>query len=298
MEKKHPEGVVVVKSTPVTPVMITRLRTVGSDKQTIEAQLEQMFEPPLVNSTSGVLSFFMEGHKSFQTGPRKRVAWQNMSTDMMIRLGLISKWEDVGESEAEVFNAAGESQGVVKGVLLPKDLELKVTRNGQIIPTKLIVVDTFLGRKWVDQNSLKERTQNPRTAGLGGDILTRGGRPIYRNTTLTMPGNIDVNLGREWDEDYIITHDNAIVGSTVRAAMTAAGMPIGAPNTPGGVNTPKADPAFQNKGIGETSNLAHGTEGSTRSTPDEQTQEVAEKTKAEEAREAGQRPVETQPQHE
>lgn len=298
MEKQHIDGATVVKSEPLTPVMITRFRTVGGDRQVIELQLEQMFPPPLVNSTTGILAWAMDGHSAYNSGARKRICWQNFSTKKLIEGGIITKWEDVGESEAEMFDQAGQPQGVRKGILLPKDLKLtfKDPANNEI-PFKIIVVDTFTGRTWKDPNTLLDRVQQPRRAGLNGDILTRGGKPIFRNAQLSMPGNNNLNLMRAWDEDYIIVHDNAVVGSTVRAAMAAADMPVGQPQVPAGVAAQQADPALQNRGIGQTSNLVHGAPEPTRTTPDQQTQEVAEKTKAEELREAGERPVESQPQH-
>src|ERR1700729_3624315 len=69
------EGSKIVRSTPISPVTITRARTVGMDKQTIELQLEQMFEQP-ISSQGGVLGFTMAGHTAFKSGPRKKVAWQ------------------------------------------------------------------------------------------------------------------------------------------------------------------------------------------------------------------------------
>src|SRR5258708_5490025 len=94
---KLPPGAKIVKSTPISRVMVTRMRTVGIDQQTIELQLEQMFEAP-VSGQAGILAFTMQGHSAFNSGPRKRVTWQNFSTKRLIELGIINSWEQVGEA--------------------------------------------------------------------------------------------------------------------------------------------------------------------------------------------------------
>lgn len=261
------EGSKIVKSTPKTPVMITRLRTVGMDKQTIEAQLEQMFEQP-VGGQSGILGLTMQGHTAFNSGDRKKVAWQNFSTVMAIKLGIIASWEQVGNSQIEI-----EGKPPILGALLiAKELVIPNAK-GQKLPLKLVEVDTYEPRKWVDRNGVPQQ-QTPKRAGADGDILLRDGKQIYRNTGLSMPGADDQVTGRAWDEDLVIIHNNQIQSSAVRAALAKSG--IGQPSMPR---------PLQNAPIGLTNDLVSGAPEPTRHNPDDQQQDVAEKTLAEQHRE-------------
>lgn len=290
-----PEGGKIARSKAISPVYFTRVRTVGIDMQTVELQLEQMFEAPL-NGQGGVLAFTMSGHSAFNSGPRKRVSWQNFSVVTAVAQGLIRSWDEVSKSKIELPDGT-----VMEGAMkVERELILK-DGNGKVIPVKLVEVDTFTPRTWKDRNTGKEMTQRPKTAGLDGDLLTFNGKPIYRNTGLSMPGAGDALTGREWDEDLVILHNNTVVGSSVRGAMAKAGIVIpkvpgspegaGALDKDGNPSRPAADPALQNKGIGQTPNLLRGTGEPSRHTPNEQTQPVAEKTAAQEARERGERPV-------
>lgn len=282
-----PEGAKIVKSKQASPVMITRIRTVGKDQQTVELQLEQMFEPP-INGQSGVLSLTMAGHTAFNTGLRKRLTWQNFSVIQAVKFGIIRSWEEVAESKVEI-----NGREFLGTILCNKELVLKYA-DGSIMPCKLVEVDTFTGRTWVDSTTGRPMTQQPKKAGQDGDMLTYNGKPIYRNTGLSFVGAEDKLTGREWDQDVVILHNNLVVGSTVRAAMGKAGIAV--PKFPGTPEGSRADgstsnPDLQNKEIGNTPNLREGAPEHNRSNPNEQTQQVAEKTKAEEEREAGQREI-------
>lgn len=288
-----PTGAKIVKSTPTSPVTVTRMRTVGIDKQTIELQLEQMFESP-INGQAGMLAFTMAGHSAFNTGPRKKVTWQNFSTKRLIELGIINSWEQVGDVVTEYPDAPSR-----KGELLCNFPLVFRDAKGQQIPLKIVEVDTFEPRRWVSRNG-EPMEQQPKRAGQEGDILTYDSKKIYRNTGLAMPGTDDLLTGRAWDEDLVILHNNQIVGSSVRTAMSKAGIAIPlTPGTPSGTgavntatNTGTSEPNdMQNRGIGETRNLVEGAQEPTRHTPDEQLQEVSEKTLAEQQRESGERSV-------
>lgn len=287
------EGMKIARSVAKTPVMITRIRTVGKDQQTIELQLEQLFEPP-VNNQGGVLAFTMQGHTAFNSGPRKKVSWQNFSVQMAIKQGIIRSQEEVANSV--IKTETGDMPGAMlvnKPLILRKD-------NGEEMPCKIVEVDTYTPREWADRSSGNMMKQRPKQAGPNGDVLTRGGKPIYRNTGLALPGSGDEITGREWDEDLVIIHDNAVVGSTVRAAMGKAGIAV--PQMPGvaqgtraidqNTNTSSSeDLNLQNKDIGDTSDLVHGAPEGNRQTPDEQQEGAAEVTDAELNRESGVLPV-------
>lgn len=278
---KLPEGAKVVTSKAIGPVKVVRARTVGIDKQTIEFQLEQEFESP-VNGQGGVLGLTMKGHTAFNSGPRKRVVWQNFSTIQAIRHGLIRDWDEVANSVLDQAPTPSMPQGqrIMGAMAMNKDLILKDER-GNVIPVKLVEWDSFEQRKWVDRSG-QPQEQRPKTAGNGGDLLLHNGKKIYRNTGLSIPGAGDAQVGREWDQDVVIMHNNTVVGSAVREAMGKAGIVI--PTTPGSPEArPNAD--LQNAGPGQTSNILRATPEPTRHHPDEQTQDVAEKTEAERLRE-------------
>lgn len=270
--KSFPEGGRIVNSIAISPVMYTRIRTVGSDQQTVELQLEQEFEPP-VGSQGGILAFTMAGHSAFNTGPRRRITWQNFSVKQAVALGVIRSWEEVAQSEGPLVVGGAPQPGVL--VLDGKGKELVIMRNGQKVPLKLIEVETFEGRKWISRDG-KPMSQKPKQAGpnANADLLTYNGKPIYRNSGLSWPGVDDiyelmvdgkkVTAIKHWDEDLVIIHNNKVVGSTVRDAMGKAGIVV--PSTPGA--------------------HAQGYQGEpTRHTPDQQVVGVAEKTQAEMQRE-------------
>lgn len=284
------EGAKVGFGTPISPIFIVRLRSVGFDKQTIEAQLEQMFEAPLGNQ-GAVLAMTMEGHSAFNSGPRKRVTWQNFSTITLIRLGIISKWEDVGEA---IYSIEGVEY---KGWLVPEQpIEFKFRNaRGVALQAKIVERDSFIPREWKNADGTPGK-QRPKTAGDGGDLLifkdSKGvEHSIYANRVLTFQGTDDATTGVMWDEDIVIQHNNTIVGSSVRANMAKANISL--PLTPGSpVATGNA--STQNKRPGYVSNLLKPLAEPTRTAPTAASPEVAEKTKAEEAREAGERAPESQ----
>lgn len=301
--KKFPLGGKIVKSVAISPVMITRIRTVGIDRQTLELQLEQMFQPP-VGSQGGILAFTMQGHSAFNSGPRKRLTWQNFSTAAAIKFGIIRSWEEVAESKGAIMEGGMPEDGVL---LIPngKELVLLDSTNNKM-PVKLIEVETFTKRTWTNKNG-QPMEQRPKQAGQDGDILTFNGQPIYRNSGLSWPGTGDTFLNadgttseRAWDEDLVIVHNNTVMGSSVRTALRAAGLAApkqpGSPSGTGAVHAgttqgsrPLESANQVDAGIGNTRNLTNpGPEG-TRHTPDEQLEEVADKTLAEQQREEGTR---------
>lgn len=284
----------VVDNIPAGPVKITRIRTVGRDNQTVELQLEQMFHPPLWSPTTGLLGFTMQGHTSFGNGLRKKVAWLNFAVPFAIQQGIIKSYEEVANASYEVPATADREATVVRGAILVNK-DFKLMRGEEQIKVQLVEVDTLEGRSWTDPMTGEPRVQNPKRAGQDGDILTIVvddiRRPIYRNTIVAAPGADDPKTGRKWNQDLVIVHTNTVVGSSVRNAMKAANMAIPEPKLPAGVTQSQADPALQNQEPGQTSNLLEPTREPTRTQPEDQTGEPGDKTKAQEQREAGERPV-------
>lgn len=301
--KKFPVGGKIVRTEAISPVMVTRIRTVGVDRQTVELQLEQMFAPP-VGSQGGILALTMAGHSAFNSGPRKRLTWQNFSVVSAIKYGIVRSWEEVAESEGPLMLNGAPQKGVL---IIPNGKKLVILDSkNQEIPLKLIEVETFNPRTWTDRQTGKLMSQRPKQAGQDGDLLTFNGQPIYRNSGLSMPGAGDTYVNpdgsiseRAWDEDLVIVHNNTVVGSTVRQAMAAAGMTQpktpGTPTGRGGVHTdgtgslPLESSDQQNAEIGNTRTITGPVREPNRHTPDEQLEEVADKTLAEQQREAGER---------
>lgn len=301
--KKFPVGGKIVKQAAISPVMVTRVRTVGMDKQTVELQLEQMFEPP-VGSQGGILALTMAGHSAFNSGPRKRLTWQNFSVIQAVKFGVIRSWEEVAGSEGPLTIGGAPTKGVM---IFPQGKKLTILDSkNQEIPLKLVEVETFTPRTWTDRNTGKPMVQRPKQAGQDGDLLTFNGQAIYRNSGLSMPGagdtfvNPDGSISeRAWDEDLVIVHNNQIVGSSVRQAMGKVGIELpkvpGTPSGRGGVHTdgtgslPLEPNAQQNAPIGDTRTNTGPVGEPNRHNPDEQLVEVGEKTQAEQQREDGER---------
>lgn len=276
--KSFPEGGKIVRSEALGPVMITRVRTVGMDQQTLEVQLEQKFAPP-VGSQGGLLALTMAGHTSFNNGPRKRFTWQNFSTQQAVAFGIVRSWEEVAESEGVLRVGEAPRKGILT---FPNDgKKLVFVINGKELETKIIEVETFMGRKWID-GSGKPQEQRPKQAGpeATADLLTYNGKSIYRNSGLSISGmddiyttkvdGKDVQLTRRWDEDLVILHNNRVIGSSVKQNAAKAGIAL--PSVPGAHN-----PGYQGD--------------PTRIGPEGQTEQVAGKTEAELQREAGLRDV-------
>lgn len=197
---------------PVSGVMATKVRKTASNKGSVyQVELRQKTLRPVTN-ISGLLNISMAGHESFGTLERTRVCWQNFSEQQLQTLGLpatLSQIDDAGRDGISFM----ENPVTINWVINGKSLELKI-----------VEIDSFEGRTWIDGQGVQQRQQAKR-AGQDGEVLTQGGRPIFRNTYLAAKG-----AGADMDfSDTIIPHDNVIVGSTLanRAPATA-----NASNTP------------------------------------------------------------------
>lgn len=151
-----------------------------SDPETFQVQLQQILDKE-VSTQAGLLGFTMEGHEKFTSSKSKRVAFQNFSKTKI------------------------EQYGIIPGKVL--------TTIPGIEKAKLVVVETLTPRTWYDKNTGELKSQNPKTAGKDGEVLTYDGQPIYRNIVLAI-NNMDFN-------DKLIAHNNEIVGSSVAVAQEA-----------------------------------------------------------------------------
>lgn len=208
-----------------SPVVITKVRAVGTDGQTVQLELRQKVVNEVTN-TSGLLSVLMAGHSAFASTERTRVCWQNFSIAQFRTLGL-----PVTEEELAAAGTAG-----IK--FLEHPLPFNLIIGGKECETKIVEVDTFTpwSRRLAD-GTLQQ--QQPKRAGVGGSILMQDNKPIYRNTILAVKGE---GLNMDF-EDTIIPHNNTVVGSTL-ANRAEAGSAAAAASMAGANTTTVGNPAL------------------------------------------------------
>lgn len=189
---------------PVTGVMITKVRKVGTDDQTYNIELRQRVLKPVTNF-GGLLALTMAGHSKFSSPEQTRVCWQNFSKEQVQALNLPFTLEQINEAGRDGIS------------LLENPLPFNLIINGHEVKSKIVEVDTFQPRSWMDPEG-QRRVQTPKTAGQGGVVLTQGGKPIYANRQLAIQGpGITMSF-----DDEILMHDNQVIGSTL-AARAATG---------------------------------------------------------------------------
>lgn len=198
-----------VNATPMSGVTITKVRLTGRDGQTYQVELRQTFVNQ-VTTQSALLNITMAGHSAFSSPVRTRVAWQSFSKEQLSKLNLPHTAEQIDGKGAEGMS------------YLASPLPFTLILNGKVTPCKLVETDTLVGRTWLDAQG-NPKSQAPKSAGVGGDIITYNGQPIYRNIALAIEG-MDF-------EDSIIPHNNVVVGSTVRARAAEATTGAVASNT-------------------------------------------------------------------
>ena len=173
---------------PGFPIIITEIRPVGTDGQTVSLRLEQLSERS-ITTQNGLLSFTMEGHSAFGSSKTKRVAFHNFGVLKLQELGL-------GLGQPLVF---------------------KDPTGNPIVP-KLVISETQTPKEYINSLGIKV-TQPAKVAGKDGGRLLYQGKPIYRNTYLAIPGMIMT--------DTLIPHDSieqvVIVAPTVPSTETTVG---------------------------------------------------------------------------
>lgn len=183
---------------PVNEVYVTAVRLInvkGEDGYQLELRQDFVRE---IENPGGLVGFTMLGNSSFSSkATNQRVCWQNFSAQQFAQLGL-------GITKEQVQAAP------MQKLLLPNNPVLRMVVNGEPIRFQIVEQDSLTPRTWVDRNSGQLMTQTPKKAGQDGEVLRHEGQPIYANRVLAAQGG-GINLSFE---DYVIKHNNQIVGST------------------------------------------------------------------------------------
>lgn len=133
------------------------------------------------SESSGDLGFFMPG--VIGANMEKRVAFRNVDSTFI-------EMYDIFESEDDNICYFGDSIGKVVG----KDVDCKI-----------VIQETHLQRTWDGGE------QQPKVNPKSGDVLTKDGQPIYRNTHVTF----DMS-----EQDVYIAHDKVEVKSKAPAVTS------------------------------------------------------------------------------
>lgn len=128
------------------------------DAESVQVQLKQYSER---TPEENVLGFMMGGHSKFTSQIRKKAVYVSISN------------KNVGDWK------------LAEGVDFVKNCD-----NGRFPNARLQTIETLTPR--VYKVNGKVTFQAPKTAGTGGDVLTRDGKAIYQNTTLSLKGEADV----------------------------------------------------------------------------------------------------------
>jgi hypothetical protein len=147
-------------------------------------ELRQEIKKP---ETSGDLGFFMPGIVG--SNLEKRVAYRNVD-DTFIDMYKIH------ESEDDSICYFSDSISAVTGTT---------------VDCKIVIEETHTQRTW-DGGSQQPKI-NPKTM----DVLSKNGKPIYRNTWVTF----DMN-----EQDTYIAHDKAVVAQTAPAVTVTDDIPF------------------------------------------------------------------------
>lgn len=165
---------------------------------------EQMVPKPVTDMKS-MLSFTNAGSSKFGANEQKRIAFFNFSPDMIAILGLIP-----GQVVPDELGATLVVHEFCEGDIIPEEVRsyyaIKDADGNNVLPTHYVPNSWMVGKGTPGETiKTKEPKMTPRTPHMGQQVLTRGGKPIYRETHLAIKEMVK--------EDIILTHDNAIIGS-------------------------------------------------------------------------------------
>lgn len=152
-------------------VIITKVTEVANNAY--QLTLEQSYERE--SNPGAVVGFFMAGHPGINSGSNKLVTWQTVSADKMKEYSF-----SIGQDLTKVIG----------------------------MPCNIQVTESFSPRTWKDESG-NVVSQQPKKAGKDGEILTKGGQPIYRNTALVFGEAVDT----------LIQHDVVAVKTPARATV-------------------------------------------------------------------------------
>ncbi|HAV24738.1 MAG TPA: hypothetical protein DCX01_01045 [Bacteroidetes bacterium] len=149
-------------NTTAAPVMVEQILSTRNP-EIFQLMLRQEVEKP---AAANPLGFFLEGYPGVGDGIERRVSYQSVSKHVM------------------------EKYNITEGV----DFSIAIGKS-----CKLLVTETFEQRTWTNSDGTKG-AQNPKVNPSTAESLTQGGKPIYRNCTVTF------DLATE---DTFIAHDKA-----------------------------------------------------------------------------------------
>jgi hypothetical protein len=147
-------------------VKITDIKPVANGA--FQLTLEQEYKR---DGASNVVGFFMEGHPGVTPSNGKLITWQTVSAQKMSEYNFT-----VGQNLNEVLG----------------------------FETNIQVNEGFIPRKWKDSEG-NEVTQEAKRAGKDGELLTKEGKPIYRNTSVVFGPA----------KDTLVEHDTVVTRTVV-----------------------------------------------------------------------------------
>ncbi len=175
-----------------------------SNPNMMNVVFEQEVQRPVVDINS-LLNFANAGNPDFGANTQKRVGFFNFSPEMIKTLGF-----EVGQPVPTHLHATLVVHEFCQGDIIPE--EIKSYYEG---------ADTYYPRSWNDGNVTKTKTpkMTPRNDHKEQQILTVGGKPIYRETHLAV---LDMVRG-----DILVRHDNQVKGTdqTLREVAKRIGTP-------------------------------------------------------------------------
>lgn len=187
------------------PVIVREIKGT-SNPEMMNVMFEQSVPKP-VTDVSSLLNWANKGNTSFGSNMQKRVAFFNFSPQLIEELQLT-----IGSSLPEELNATLVAHEFCEGNLIPVELQGVYYNNEE----------KYYPRTWYVGADLKTKDpkMTPKIEGKAQQVLTIGGKPIFRETHLCI---LDMVRG-----DILIKHDNIITGST-SAINTAGRRVIGQP---------------------------------------------------------------------
>lgn len=189
--------------------MIVREIKKTSNPNMMNVVFEQEVPRPVTDLNS-LLNFANAGNPDFGSNTQKRVGFFNFSPEMIKTLGF-----EAGKPVPAHLHATLVVHEFCQGDIIPE--EIKSYYEG---------ADTYFPRSWKEnegtpQEAVKTKMpkMTPKSEHRDQQVLTVGGKPIYRETHLAI---MDMVRG-----DILIKHDNQVKGST--QALREASIRIGAP---------------------------------------------------------------------
>jgi len=153
-------------------ITVTNILSTKND-QIKQLELKAVVEKP---ASANPVSFFLKGVQNVGPNTETRPFYQSVSTDF------------IAEKNISIGCDFGKSIGFPSA--------------------RLVVTETFVQGSWTNKDG-STGYQSPKINPKTGQVLTAGGKQIYRNISLDLQGNV---------EDTYIAHDNIPVSTQVQAS--------------------------------------------------------------------------------